>query len=102
MPKISGYEVCSQIKTNSKKTDTPVILLTTLSDPMEVIHALECGADNFITKPYQDHLLIKRINDVLAMKQAKLTNSNEDYQIARFLDQEVKIPVNFSSFTFNL
>lgn len=94
MPNLTGYEVCKQIKMDTKKSKTPVILLTTLSDPMEVIHALECGADNFITKPYQDELLIKRIKDVLLSKESKLNSTNENFELARFLDKEIMIPIN--------
>ncbi|MBI4641552.1 MAG: EAL domain-containing protein [Candidatus Tectomicrobia bacterium] len=39
----------------------PVILLTSLSDPKDVIRGLECGADNFITKPYDEEILLSRI-----------------------------------------
>ena len=42
-----------------------MILVTTLSDPQDVIRGLECRADNFIIKPYDEHYLISRIQFVL-------------------------------------
>src|SRR5690242_10457486 len=51
MPGESGYDLCRRIK-RSERAQTPVILLSTLSDPMDIIRGLECGADNFITEPY--------------------------------------------------
>ena len=66
MPGMSGYELCLKIKTEFQDADFPVILLTSLSDPKDVIKALECGADNFITKPYDEAYLLARIEAALA------------------------------------
>jgi two-component system sensor histidine kinase/response regulator len=60
MPEMDGYELCKQIKTDEKLKDVPVILLTALSDPADVIRGLECGADNFLTKPYDERVLLSR------------------------------------------
>ncbi len=51
MPETDGFQLCRRIKSDSRLKDIPVILLTALSDPQDVLTALECGADNFITKP---------------------------------------------------
>ncbi len=61
MPEMDGYELCKQIKMDEKLKDVPVILLTGLSDPADVIKGLECGADNFVTKPYDERTLLSRI-----------------------------------------
>ena len=71
MPGPSGYELCDQIKRDARWRDTPVILLSTLVDPMDIIRGLECGADNFITKPYEPEQLIDRIHTVLRNRQAR-------------------------------
>jgi PAS domain S-box-containing protein len=65
---MSGYELCAQIKNNSTKTDVPVILVTSLSDPMDIIKGLECGANNFITKPYDANYLLARVRNMLDKK----------------------------------
>ena len=65
MPEMDGYELCKAIKSDEKLKDIPVILVTTLSDPQDVIRGLECGADNFIRKPYDEHYLLSRINYLL-------------------------------------
>src|SRR5262249_23339522 len=44
MPGLSGYELCDRIKNDPSGRDIPVILLSTLSDPMDIIRGLECGA----------------------------------------------------------
>lgn len=68
MPEMDGYQLCRRIKENDKLRDIPVILLTALSDPRDIIRGLECGADNFITKPYDEKYLLSRIQYVLANK----------------------------------
>ena len=52
MPEMNGYELCKAMKSDDALKDVPVILVTGLSDPQDVIRGLECGADNFILKPY--------------------------------------------------
>lgn len=65
MPEMDGYEFCRRVKANPAIRDIPVILVTTMSDPQEVIHGLECGADNFILKPYDEAFLLNRLQFVL-------------------------------------
>jgi len=65
MPEMDGYELCRRIKSHGDSCHIPVILLTSLSDPQGVIRGLACGADNFITKPYNEELLLSRIRDML-------------------------------------
>jgi signal transduction histidine kinase len=66
MPEMNGYELCRRIRTDGQLGDLPVILLTSLSDPEDVFKGLECGADNFITKPYDENNLLARIQYLLA------------------------------------
>jgi DNA-binding response OmpR family regulator len=66
MPEMTGYELCRNIKQDPHLAAIPVVLLTALSDPEDVIRGLECGADNFILKPYETEQLLRRIGLVLA------------------------------------
>jgi two-component system, sensor histidine kinase and response regulator len=65
MPEMDGYEFCSTIKGDEALQDIPVILLTTLSDPQDIIRGLESGADNFLNKPYSEEMLLSRIKYIL-------------------------------------
>ena len=65
MPGMNGYELCRRIKTELALPDLPVVLLTGLSDPMDIVRGLECGADNYITKPYERSHLLERVRQVL-------------------------------------
>lgn len=68
MPGINGHEVCRAIKNMPGGRDLPVVLLTGLSDPMDIVRGLECGADNYITKPYADDHLLARVRQVLSTR----------------------------------
>lgn len=65
MPEMDGFELCRRIKQDQSLAGIPVVLLTSLSDPADVIKGLECGADNFITKPYDENYLVNRIKNII-------------------------------------
>ncbi len=77
MPVMDGYEFCSQLKSDEHTKDIPVILLTTLSEPEDIFKGLNSGADNFIIKPYSEHLLISRIQYILANRELRRTEGGQ-------------------------
>ena len=91
MPEMDGYELCKKIKENESLIDIPVILLTSLSNPDDVIKGLQCGADNFITKPYKEEYLISRINSVLMNKELRAKSSLSMGMEIYFSGQKYKI-----------
>ncbi len=66
MPLMNGYEMCRAIKLDEKLWSIPVILVTMLSEPKDIIKALDVGADSYITKPYVEAILLGRISLLLA------------------------------------
>ena len=66
MPEMDGYELCRAIKAEPHLSDIPVILLTVLSDPGDIIRGLESGANSFMVKPYNAEALSARIRYILA------------------------------------
>ena len=66
MPEMDGYALCRKIKELNCNHEIPVILLTSLSEPEDVLKGLDCGADNFITKPYSEDYLLSHIQNVLS------------------------------------
>jgi two-component system sensor histidine kinase/response regulator len=65
MPEMDGFQLCQEIKSDPDLKGLPVILVTTLADPHDVVRGLECRADNFILKPYDERYLLSRIQFVL-------------------------------------
>ena len=65
MPEMDGYTLCKAIKSEPSLEGVPVILLTSLSGPQDVLKGLDCGADNFIQKPYDHRYLLSRVEYIL-------------------------------------
>lgn len=65
MPRMDGYTLCHRIKSDVRMPQVPVVLLTSLSDPHDVIRGLEVGADAFATKPFVEATLLARIRSIL-------------------------------------
>jgi signal transduction histidine kinase len=72
LPEMDGYALCREIKADEEIKNIPVILLTSLSDSKDIIHGLECGADNFITKPYDEKLLLSRIEYIVLNRELRV------------------------------
>lgn len=77
MSGMDGYEMCNLIKTDKELWKIPVILITSLSDTTDVIKGMECGADGYIMKPYNEGYLQSRINHVLENKHLILGKRSE-------------------------
>ena len=71
MPEMDGYELSACVKARADFADIPVILVTNMSDPQDVIRGLECGADSFVLKPYEDRYLLSRLRYVLLNREMR-------------------------------
>eukprot|EP01133_Synstelium_polycarpum_P021729 gene21729-26104_t len=87
MPEMNGYDLCRAIKSDPTLRDIPVILVTSLNDPKDIIRGIECGADNFIRKPYAEDYLLNRISHML-MNQKLRKNQNVEIGIALYLGDQ--------------
>jgi len=65
MPEMDGYELCSAIKQNENIAEIPVILVTQLFDPADLIKGLDAGANNIIIKPFESEHVVSRITSTL-------------------------------------
>lgn len=68
MPGMDGYELCRHIKQTSGKQFFPVILLTALTDRGSKIKGLESGAEDFISKPFDDVELVTKVKSLIRLK----------------------------------
>ncbi len=62
LPGMSGFDVCREIRRSS---DVPVVMLTARSDTHDVVAGLECGADDYVTKPFEVKELAARLRALL-------------------------------------
>jgi signal transduction histidine kinase len=68
MPGLTGFELCRMIKADAALCEVPVVLVTMLREPLEIVQALEVGADSFIRKPYEPDVLVGRLRSLLAQR----------------------------------
>ena len=66
MPVMNGFELCKAIKGKVALRDIPVILLTSLSKPENIIQGINVHADYYVTKPYEHDFLLSKVEDILA------------------------------------
>jgi len=77
MPGMDGYQLCRHLKSDLTFKAIPIILLTQLSGPEDILKGLDAGADNFITKPYEEEALLARIQYVLANRELRRRSASE-------------------------
>ncbi len=68
MPGMDGFEVCRRLKASPTTRHIPVVMVTALSDSSDRVRGLECGADDFLTKPVNDIALFARVRAIMRLK----------------------------------
>jgi signal transduction histidine kinase len=82
MPEMDGFELCRRIRRTEEIKSIPIILLTNLSDPAEVLRSLEAGANYFISKPYDNKALISLVRQALLITgQSRTGGDNNEVQV---------------------
>lgn len=100
MPKMNGFQLCMKLKSDIKTSHIPLILFTGLDGKEEIMEGLEAGADDYIVKPFEFDILIKKIETLLNNRQILkkrflyLTDEDEDVGFATKLDNEWIAKVN--------
>jgi len=87
MPGLSGYEVLERLKADETLRYLPVILISALGDADNMVKGISLGADDFLPKPFNPHILRARVSASLARK--RLHDNEQRY--ARSLEREMDI-----------
>jgi len=68
MPKMSGFEVCRRLKNNANTSDIPIIMVTALNEFGDIERGIDCGTDDFVSKPVNKLELLTRVKTMLKLK----------------------------------
>jgi len=68
MPKISGFEVCRRVKNDPATAHIPIIMVTALNDFGDMQRAVDCGTDDFVSKPVNKLEMLTRVKTMLKLK----------------------------------
>jgi class 3 adenylate cyclase len=93
MPRLDGYEVCRRLKADPLTEFVPIVIVTAREADEEKIQAIEAGADDFITKPFNSLMLLTRVRSLLRIK--RLHDALEDRNallrqvLNRYVDDQI-------------
>ena len=82
MPRMSGYEVCKQLKEDASTTGIPVLMVTALNEMGDIEKAVKAGCDDFLTKPVNRLELTTRVKSLLRVRHL----ANELDRLLAYLD----------------
>ncbi len=68
MPRMSGFEVCQKLKASDDTKNIPVVLVTALNEMGDIERGVDCGADDFLSKPINKLELITRVKSLLKVR----------------------------------
>ncbi|MDM8558198.1 response regulator [Candidatus Parabeggiatoa sp. HSG14] len=82
MPNMNGYEVCKQLKADTRTRDIPIIFLSALNEVLDKVEAFSVGGVDFISKPFQVEEVLARVETHLTLRrlQKRLQTQNDQLQ----------------------
>ena len=76
LPDLSGEDVCRKLRAHAPTARIPIIMLTVKRDELAKVRGLETGADDYVTKPFSEQILLARIKALL--RRREITASQAD------------------------
>lgn len=83
MPKLSGFEVCKQLKSNKETSGIMILMVTALNEPGDIERAVDAGTDDFLSKPVNKIGLLKRVENMLRFR----TIADENERLRRYIEE---------------
>src|SRR5687767_1041725 len=83
MPKLSGFEVCQKLKAVPATSTIMVLMVTALNEAGDIERAVKAGTDDFLSKPVNKFELLKRVENMLKLKDV----SDENERLRRYIDE---------------
>ena len=83
MPKRSGFEVCEQLKSDDSTKSIMILMVTALNELGDIERAVNAGTDDFLSKPVNQLALVKRVKNMLALKDVR----DENERLRRYIEK---------------
>ncbi|PQO33131.1 response regulator [Blastopirellula marina] len=83
MPKLSGFEVCKQLKADPATKGIMILMVTALNELGDIERAVSAGTDDFLSKPVNRIELTKRVENMLRLKGVE----NENERLRQYIEQ---------------
>ena len=99
LPKLNGYEICRLLRNDTRTSHVPIIMLTSKIQVEDKVAGLEAGADDYITKPFDNLELVARVKTHLRRaKQVKSFNPLTGLPGNILIEEEIKRRINEGKF----
>jgi len=94
MPEMDGFEVCRQLKAAERTREVPVIFISGLQDTEDKLLAFAAGGVDYITKPFQIHEVLARINTQLKQMRLQRTLAEQNQQLDEIVQERTRELLN--------
>jgi len=88
LPSLNGLEICKFIRHYNQTRTIPILMLTALSTPEQIVEGLDAGADDYMTKPFDHNILQARVRSLLRRRQIT-QEPQEDKKLLRHKDLRI-------------
>ncbi|MEO1278143.1 MAG: response regulator [Planctomycetota bacterium] len=88
MPRMSGYQATESLKSDRATKSIPVIMVTALGEVGDVERAVDCGADDFLTKPVNKLELLTRVRSLLKVRRLQQDLDSAQAQLRKFMRED--------------
>ena len=91
MPDISGFDTAVILKKDEETKDIPIIFLTALNTPADLVHGFKVGASDFLTKPFNKEELVMRVTQQISLVAAKRIIEKQNAELRATLNNRDKM-----------
>ena len=91
MPDISGFDTAVILKKEKETADIPIIFLTALNSPADLVHGFQVGANDFLTKPFNKEELVMRVMHQISLVAAKRIIVQQNDELRRTINNRDKM-----------
>ena len=91
MPDISGFDAAVILKKDPETKEIPIIFLTALNNPSDLVHGFQVGANDFLTKPFNKEELVMRVMHQISLVAAKRIIERQNYELRATISNRDKM-----------